>query len=500
MTVSPAEPLDLLRTRLLDRVLRVRPKVLVLLAPAGYGKSVFVRQLPDDAGPVAICNCRDIRDDLDVARRLIDALRELRTSGPSPDGEAILHDGALSVAERLNLALEKWREPVPGTVIFENAEHLANIPIAREFFARLFANRPPERRLVVCTREPFRISLTRYAAPHEILVLRAEDLAFDDDEMRSIFAGAIDEAESLARIKQVSLGWPIAVLLLRRFATEGRVASLLDRLDDIAFAELHDYLQDQVLSSIDEGTRDALFVCAATPHASEFDLRAAQISEEQIEDLTERAKQSPFISRSADGEFTVNPLLASLLLEHQGPRRITLLRSLAALREREKDYCRGAELMLAAGDQASAARTLAQHQVLRDRTAPDAYGRVLAALDPVLVQRYPRLWAMTAIGRLFIVKTETLLDEAESLWRTLSATKPAETYLIFVLRVLLMSYLGLFDQALAILNEFMQEMQATDSLNELFGAYLLYIRGLLQSRIGRLAEAETRVAFRAAVH
>lgn len=492
MTAVPAEPLDLRRTRLLDRVLRLRPKLLVLLAPAGYGKSTLARQLPGDAGPIAVCDCREVRDDLDLARRLIETLRVLRAGTPAAfvDGEAILHDGALSVAERLNLALEKWREPVSGTVVFENAEHFASVPIAREFFARLFANRPPERRLVVCTREPFRISLTRYAAPHEILVLRAPDLAFDDDELRAIFAGAIDDAESLARIKHVSLGWPIAVLLLRRFASEGRVAMLLDSLDDVAFAELHDYLQDQVVSAIDAGMRDALFVCAATPHATEADLRAAQMAEEQIEDLTERARQSPFVSRNGDGEFIVNPLLASLLLEHQAGRRTALLRSLAAQRERDKDFCRAAELLLASGDQTGAARALAQHQVLRDGTAPDAYGRVLSALDPVLVQRYPRLWSMTAIARIFIVKSEALLDEAESLWRTLSSTKPAETYLIFVLRVLLMSYLGLFEQAIVMLNEFMLEMQASDALNELFGAYLVYVRGLLQARTGRLAEGE----------
>ena len=483
MTTLPAEPLDLHRTRLLERIHRTAPKILVLLAPAGFGKSSLVRQLIGPSGRSAICDCAEVRDDLDLARRLLDALGER---------EAALGDGALSVAERLNLALEKWREKVDVTVVFENAEHFAEVPIAREFFARLFANRPEQRKIIVCTRKPFRISLTRYAPPHEILVLRAGDLAFDTADIKAIFAPYTQDEKSIERVAAISGGWPIAVLLLRRFATEGRIATLLDRLDDIAFQELHDYIQDEVVSQLDGGIRRALFVCATIPNTTANDLRASGIPETAIDDLTEISKQSPFVSHDGVGVFRVHPLIAALLREGQADRRAELLQALAALYEHERDFPRAAELLLAAGDAPNAARVLAEHEVLRDHTPRAEYVRVLGALDGVLIHRYPRLWSMTAVARLFGSKSETLLDEAESLWRTLPPdVTPMQRYYVLVLRALLMSYLGLFEPALAMVEEFAVTARAQHA-DEVI-PYVGYIRGLLLSRMGRLSEGEAEL-------
>ena len=484
MSSLPAESLELPRARLLERIRRTNPKVLVLLAPAGFGKSSLVRQLIRADERVVPCNCADVRDDLDLARRLLDAL--------SGEHDA-LGDGGLSVAERLNLALAKWREPGGGTVVFENAEHFAEVPIAREFFARLFANRPEQRKIIVCTRQPFRISLTRFAPPHEILVLRARDLAFDNAETSALFAQYTQDETSIRRIEAISGGWPIAVLLLRRFAGEGRIATLLDRLDDVAFQELHDYIQDEVVNNLDGGLRRALFVCATIPNATANDLRSAGITDTAIDELTEVAKQSPFVSHNAEAIFTVHPLVAALLREGQADRRAELLHALGTLYEHEHDFPRAAELLLAAGDAPNAARVLAEHEFLRDHSPRDEYLRVLSELDRVLVQRHPRLWAMTALARLWIAKTETLLDEAETLWRTLPAdARPMQQYYILVLRSVLLGYLGMFEPALALVEEFAADCVSTPD-DEIMRPYISYVRGLLLARMGRLTEGETEL-------
>lgn len=486
-----SEAVDVRRDRLLDRIYRVQPKILVLLAPAGFGKSTLLRQLPLEGGPTAVCDCTDVRDDLDLARRLTDALAILRSDAQTEADRSLLGDGALTVAERLNRTLEEWRAPFPGTVVFENAEHFSEVPIAREFFARLFANRPAERRIVVCTRRPFRISLSKFAPPHEILVLRARELAFDLADVAALFTPYIGDADSIERIMTISEGWPVAVLLLRRFASEGRVAMLLDRLDDIAFAELHDYLQHEIVADFEPSLYRALFVCAALENPTPIDLRAAGIPDDQIDALSELAKQSPFLSRSADGRFGIHPLLGALLIENRGDRRIELLRTTAAYYERERNLPRAAELLMIAGDQADAALMLSGHEAIRDRTPATVYARLISRLDPVLVQRYPRLWGMTAIARLFTKPTQMLLDEAESLWRTLPLeTSLQERYYIFVFRVLLMSYLGQLDAALDLLAGFMDVIQSTEAPDELLGAYLLYIRGILRARAGRISEGE----------
>ncbi len=151
----------------------------------------------------------------------------------------MLGDGGTSVAERVNLALEAWKVPTDDTIfVFENAEHIARDPSAREFFARLLTQRGEGRAVVICSRENLRVHLTRFASPHEILTLRAEDLAFDRTELARLFHAYEGEPGFLTRIMQLSQGWPIAVFLLKRFANEGRIEKLLESLDDVAFEEL----------------------------------------------------------------------------------------------------------------------------------------------------------------------------------------------------------------------------------------------------------------------
>jgi ATP/maltotriose-dependent transcriptional regulator MalT len=148
----------------------------------------------------------------------------------------MLGDGGTSVAERVNLALEAWKTPVSGaTFVFENAEHIARNASAREFFARLLTHRPEGRNIVICSRESLRVHLTRFAPPHEILTLRAEDLAFDRSELAMLFRSQATDPVLLSRIMQLSQGWPIAVFLLKRFANEGRIETLLESLVDVAF-------------------------------------------------------------------------------------------------------------------------------------------------------------------------------------------------------------------------------------------------------------------------
>ena len=101
--------------------------------------------------------------------------------------ERLLSDGSASVADRMRSVLEAWRELGPEKILFENAENLRSSPSIHALFAQLLASMPPERSVVICTREPLRTHLTRFAAPHEIVALRAADLAFDAAEVREIF-------------------------------------------------------------------------------------------------------------------------------------------------------------------------------------------------------------------------------------------------------------------------------------------------------------------------
>ncbi len=475
------------RDALLERLARLDPRVMVIVAPAGFGKSTLVRQYLAERGGGVLCDCAGARDDLDLARRVIPALaaESPPRAADLTQRELMLGDGGTSVAERVALALEAWREPVEGCVVFESAEALGATPSGLEFFERLLEARPAGRSVVICSREPLRLHLTRHVVPHEIVTLRAADLAFDENDIRTIFAPFISDDAVIERIARVSEGWPVAIFLLKRFASEGRIEPLLERLDDVAFNELHGYLADEVLGTLDQRTRAALFACAAIPQANADDLRAALDDPRIADDFAEFARDSAFVEQTDDGAFILHPLLASLLLGRAAERRDVLLMHVAAAHEARGDFQRAAELHLARGDQQSAARALGSVEVVSQPAPSMRYARVLSSLDRSLVVRYPRLWGVTALMRIFCVDSTVLLDESETVWRTLAPdTTPLERYYVFVFRILLMSYLGLFDQALAEVAKFSQTVAFSDPPKTMLDGHLLYLRGLLRARRG----------------
>jgi DNA-binding SARP family transcriptional activator/tetratricopeptide (TPR) repeat protein len=468
---------DVRRSALLERLERARPVLVALVAPAGFGKSTLVKQMLAQR-PGRVCDCSDLRDDLDLARRLL------------PELAAELGDGGSSVAERVEAALVAWGS-VSGVVAFENAHHLNATSAARGFFKRLLAARPPLATIVVSARDGARLALNRYAAPHEIVAIRAAELALSFDEVAAVFGAHPSDESAIRRIAAVTRGWPVAVSLLRRTASERGLPTLLEQLDVIASEELRDYLIDEVLIGLDARVVQGIFACASIPAATAADIRIAFGDPTLVDDLAEFAKDSPFVARAPDGTFRVAPLLAALVVEHQTERRSTLLRDVAAAREEAGDYERAAELHAARGDQHAAARVLAKHEALADRHLSETYMRTLAGIDRAIVLRHPRLWGISALIRLFCVDTERLVDEAESVWRTLAPdATPMERFYVVLFRAVFSSYVGSYDDAFEMIDAFAEASALAQPPRLLLDGYVVYLRALLRARTGAYAQAE----------
>jgi DNA-binding SARP family transcriptional activator len=493
LPAPPTAGADLLRTALIERVRAARPAIVSLVAPAGFGKSTFVRQLL--AGTAfAVCDCRGVASDVDLARRLLPALADENPERAAnlSQTEAMLGDGHASAADRVGVALAAWRvrPPGPSAFVFENTEDAIAEPGARELLAKLLASRTEGRTIVVCSRESLRMHLSRFAPPHQILSLRAADLAFSMEEIDAIFRPTGASPECVVRVAAISAGWPIAVLLLARFAHEGRLEPLLDKLDDVAYEELHEYLADQVLGDAPPAVTDGLLASAAIPQASERDLRLALGDDAAFDAFIAFTKTSPFVTCGADGTFAVHPLVASTLLERHPARADTLLAPAAAAYERAAEYQRAAEIHLGRGDQQAAADALERIEVI-DEGPQIGYARVLASLDREIVLRHSRLWSVTALARTFSVDSRLLHDEVESMWAKLPADAPAmERIHLYVFRVLMLSYVGEYESALALVDEFRAQIAAPDVPQTRMHAWLLYLRSLMTARLGRTKEAE----------
>ncbi|HET9393074.1 MAG TPA: BTAD domain-containing putative transcriptional regulator [Candidatus Rubrimentiphilum sp.] len=460
---------EIRRNFLLDRLERVQPKIVAVSAPPGFGKSTLARQLLASKPNATVCDLADVADEADLGQRLIAAL----------------------AAEPARPALEAWKDPVTDSIfVFENADHVARNEAALEFFSRVLSQRPDRRVVVICSRETLPLHLTRYAPPHEILTLRADDLAFDRSELLSLFGPYADRPGFLARIMQISQGWPIAVFLLRRFASEGRIDTLLENLADVAFKEIHDYLADEVLATLDPKLHEALFVCACIPHTSIADLQAAFAEEGAVHALVEFAKQSPFLTHTGE-VFVLHPLLGALLVEHRQTQREVILARVAGAHSRAKHYLRAAELHLAHGDQESAAHALGQYEVIRDHTPSPEYARALASLDRALIEEYPRLWGITGMLRMFCMDMQELLEESESRWLTLSPTvTPTERSYLLIFRAVMRGYTGGIEEAIAMLEEYLRENHIGAQPKDYVEGYVVYVLGLLRARAGRLGQGE----------
>src|ERR1700731_3189456 len=103
---------DLPRAALLDRVRAAGPAIVVLVAPAGFGKTTLARQLIAGLPAIALCDCRGVASELDLARRVVAALAAAspRGSAALSQRETLLGDEQAGVGERLAVALAAWRD------------------------------------------------------------------------------------------------------------------------------------------------------------------------------------------------------------------------------------------------------------------------------------------------------------------------------------------------------------------------------------------------------
>lgn len=482
------------REALLERLNSLRPHIVALVAPAGFGKSTLARQFVEAQGAFAICECAHVENDLDFARRMVAALadEDPERGAALSQRELMLGDGAMSPSERVSLALNAWRSPTrSSTFVLEDAEHIAESSSAGEFLTRLLAERPDGRTVVICSRENMRVHLSRFAAPHRIVTLRGDDLAFSRQELDQIFDPLHLDRSMLDRIYDISQGWPVPVLFIARLAAEGRHETVLERLGGIAFEELYEYLADQVIAGLPQRLTRALFAAACIPNASAQDLVLATSDTNAGSLLAQFERTSPFVASTADGAFVVHPLMRAMLIEGATARRDELLAMTARTYVELGDHLRAAELHLARRDPESAAQALESVPVGEDRAPSMRYSRMVASLDRSIVRRYPSLWSCLAILQSFSADSTQLLEETGTLWETLPPQTPLhKRYYVLATRVLMLTYLGMFDEALALLEAVAPRAAISDPPLSREQGYALYLHATIVARLGRLDEAE----------
>lgn len=382
-----------------ERVLRAMPRLLVLTAPAGYGKTTTAFEYAKVYKSHAAVDLARTP----TARAVLLALLKTLSSA-STGNTAYLRQAQLSLAADETVppqleerVLDLWRDPgAPLAVVFDNAERLS--PQTLPLFNEILERRPAHRACVVCSHTPLALRTSAIASPAETMRITAGDLALSEDQTRALFTERAIAPEQLRSIINFTQGWPLATLLLRYLHSEGRLSTALARAEQTADLEqFYELVQGLVIESLPAAQRRVIEFCVAVPDVRVDDLRAC-LGSPGTQALYAAAGSLPLI-RIEDDRVGVHPLLqAAIAPANQHADEDMRLAARAALRRDDRDTA--AERFIACGDRREAVKVL--DDVL-ERGATAAVAAVAASLDREILGRHPRWFVLTALLRRYDV-------------------------------------------------------------------------------------------------
>jgi LuxR family transcriptional regulator, maltose regulon positive regulatory protein len=416
--IQPARP----RTRriarpALEAALRdaaLTRRVVLLHAPAGYGKTSALAALTDllPAGTAVAWVSLDADDDaarlfacLAAALEPFDLPWRTLPEALVPQVAAGVDGARRALAELLN-ALAHADAP-RGVIVLEDLHRVTDrtlLALGDELIERL----PASWSVVLSSRELPALSLARWRAAGELVEFHADDLRFTDDEAAALLAAeGMDDlgsgpGSSAAALIERNQGWPagLRLTLVALQATRGRArpmagAATAPAAGALTDRYLFDYLTSEVLDALPAPLHDFLLRCSLLPELTAA--RAAALSGDwrAAERLDEIERRGLFVTALATAERTLvlHDLFREALqarLDRQLPgERDALLHKAAAS---EPDPARRVGYLLQARDWAGAEAAL-------DAASPELFvggamsevQRLVDQFDPAWRERSARL-------------------------------------------------------------------------------------------------------------
>jgi LuxR family maltose regulon positive regulatory protein len=385
-------------------------RLLLVRAPAGYGKTTLIAAASDELGWRCVWYRLD-RLDSDP-RRFLSALERavvLRVPTAAGATRSAKPAGASSVVEAA-ARLAAWMALAVGDdelyLVLDDCESLRGEEAFDEALAALLSYLPRGVHLVLLTRGRPTMPTGRLALEGGLVEIGPEDLCLDHTQAAEVIARAWgapappDQVDALMRLTE---GWPAGV----RLAAATLRATGPELPEDALRAEsgraVHAYLAEQVYARLDQGVQGFLrltcFAETLTAAVAE-EISGARDAGSLLARL-EAFGAFTFVD-SATGEYRYHPLLRSLLREcltdEDGRAAVTdLQRRTAAVLSGGGGFAAAVSLYLDAGDPAATVHLLEQHgYLLLEECPPALLARWAAALvaDPDLSG-----WAALVDGR-----------------------------------------------------------------------------------------------------
>jgi ATP/maltotriose-dependent transcriptional regulator MalT len=291
------------RPRLLKQLEETSARTILLVAPAGYGKTILLRQWAQrNAPPFWLTADIGSSDLAQLATRIAEMLEAM-----SPG----LRDDIAQVVGGLSNPSRSWRQLVDaivtrvsavssGTLVIDDYHLLAGNPLAEDFIHELSERLRVH--LLIGSRLRPSWATTRSAIYGDLLELGPEELALTPEETTDVLAGTPEFAEGV--LAQAN-GWPavigLAALTKRsRRTPDGGLSTTLFRF----FAE-------ELFSAAPGTLREELLDLALLPVLSQ-ELLEAQLSEQAAGVLAEVIAHG--FATAGEHEHELHPLIREYLL------------------------------------------------------------------------------------------------------------------------------------------------------------------------------------------
>ena len=370
--LSPALPSGELvfRAALVERLLAASPRVLLVSAPAGAGKTTCLAQwAAADARPSSWLRL-DVGDNdpIVLVRALVIAARETVEVDPStldmldqplpPIREAVVPTFLASVAS------------APPFVFVIDDVHLVGNPVCLELLTAVIENLPAEATIALGTRAAPALPLARWRAAGLLNELGMSDLSFDRAEASALFSSrgiVLDEAD-LARLLHLTEGWATGISLAALIAHGQRPEAWLPHIHG-GQRQIASYLIDEVVRSQPDDVQEFLLRTSILEPLCATACRAVTGREDAGAVLSLLARENLFITPLDDRDewFRYHHLFADLLrqqLAARAPSEVPDLHSAAARWCRDSGHVPAAvRHLLAAGDIHAAADLVSEEWV-----------------------------------------------------------------------------------------------------------------------------------------
>jgi LuxR family transcriptional regulator, maltose regulon positive regulatory protein len=253
------------RARLTDRLHAegsVGPRLVLVAAPAGFGKTTLLAQWLAAVEPSQrrVAWLALDSDDADVRRFLTHLVAAVQTAVPEVGGEALalLEAGVATSTDAVLVSLINDLEVLAGPMVVAFDDyHVVDEAAVHEAVTFLLENLPPQVTLAMATRADPPLPLSRLRARGELVEVRAADLRFTTDEAEVFLnevMGLRLEPSLVAALEARTEGWAAGLQLAALSARTH--AGAADGRGDVAgfvgdFSGSHrfvlDYLVEEVL-------------------------------------------------------------------------------------------------------------------------------------------------------------------------------------------------------------------------------------------------------------